>query len=69
MVDEASTATEFEVQSLQPFSTCTCCVMAITSVGSTPTACQTTQTMEDSKYYWSFPFMKKIVALSSVLCI
>ena len=53
VVDEAITAkkdTEYKVQSLQPFSTYTCCVVATTSVGSTPTTCHTVQTMEDSKY-------------------
>ena len=53
VVDEAITDkkdTEYEVQSLQPYSNYTCCVMATTSVGSTPTACHAVQTMEDSKY-------------------
>ena len=53
VADEATTAgsnLEYEVNSLQPFSTYRCCVMATTTVGSTPMACQTAQTMEDSKY-------------------
>ena len=52
LVDKASivsTVLEYEVHSLQPFSIYSCCVMATTTIGSTPMACQTVQTMEDSK--------------------
>ena len=52
LVDEATTAKnhlEYEMHSFQPFSNYTCCVKATTTIGSTPKACQTTQTMEDSE--------------------